>query len=220
MKKLILNLVAFVFAALTLSTVALANETSPSQQMPEYNSSMIYSQPAVELRNSMRKLWEDHITWTHVYIVSSLADLPDSGAIANRLLKNQEDIGNAIKPYYGNDAAMELTKLLKSHIIIATKVVSAAKSGKSNDLAIAQQVWKSNADQIASFLSGANENWSHNELTKMLYGHLALNTDQVVARLKKDWAGDIASYDKGHSHILMFADMLSNGIIDQFPDKF
>ena len=53
---------------------------------------------AVELRMSMRKLWEDHITWTRNYIISSLADLEDTGKVAERLLKNQDDIGVSIQP--------------------------------------------------------------------------------------------------------------------------
>ncbi len=50
--------------------------------------------------------------------------------------------------------------------------------------------------------------------------HLALTTTEVVSRLKKDWAADVEAYDQGHAHMLMFADMLSDGIIKQFPEKF
>jgi len=48
-------------------------------------------------RSAMRKLWEDHITWTRLYIVSVTADLADKDATAQRLLRNQADIGSAIK---------------------------------------------------------------------------------------------------------------------------
>jgi hypothetical protein len=43
---------------------------------------------------------------------------------------------------------------------------------------------------------------------------------EVVSRLKKDWAADINFYDKGHVHMLAFADALTEGIVKQFPDKF
>ena len=78
--------------------------------------------------DAMRKLWEDHITWTRVFIISAAADSPDKAAATERLLQNQVDIGNAIKPYYGDEAGEKLTALLKEHITTAAKVVAAAKA--------------------------------------------------------------------------------------------
>jgi hypothetical protein len=54
----------------------------------------------------------------------------------------------------------------------------------------------------------------------MMREHLDLTTAEVVARLKKDWSGDIAAYDKVHLHILVLADELANGIVAQFPAAF
>ena len=168
----------------------------------------------------MRKLWEDHITYTRNYIISAVADLPDADAIAKRLLKNQDDIGDAIKPYYGDDAGKKLTALLRDHILIATEVVSAAKANDKQKLGDAQKKWSANGKDIAAFLSGANPNWAKKDLEAMLQKHLDLTSGEVVGRLKKDWAADIKSYDAGHVHMLMFADMLTDGIAKQFPDKF
>jgi len=83
-----------------------------------------------------------------------------------------------------------------------------------------QERWKKNADEIAVFLGGANPNWPVQTLKDLLYMHLELTTAEVVSRLKKDWAADIAAYDKGHAHMLMFADALTDGILKQFPKKF
>jgi hypothetical protein len=88
--------------------------------------------PAVgagQLRTDMRKLWEDHVTWTRLYIVSVAAGLPDKDATAQRLLQNQVDIGNPIKPFYGDDAGNKLTALLKEHIMGAVDLLAAAKAG-------------------------------------------------------------------------------------------
>lgn len=172
-------------------------------------------------RNDMRKLWEDHITWTRLYIVSALADLPDKDATTNRLLQNQVDIGNAIKPLYGNAAGAALTGLLRDHILIAADLIAAAKIGDTTGSSRASARWDANADSIAEFLSGANpKHWTPSEMKSMMLEHLSATTAEVVARLTRDWAGDIRAYDNVHSQILGMADMLSSGIISQFPAKF
>ncbi len=177
-------------------------------------------QLAIEVKMGMRKLWEEHITYTRNYIISAVANLPDADVVAKRLLRNQDDIGDAIKPYYGEDAGNKLTTLLRDHIMIATEVVTAAKGGDKNQLSAAQDKWSANGREIAAFLSGANPNWPQKDLEEMLQKHLDLTTGEVVGRLTKNWADDIKSYDEGHAHMLMFADMLTDGIAKQFPDKF
>ena len=176
---------------------------------------------APEFRGDMRKLWEDHVTWTRLYIVSAVADLPDKGAAAQRLLQNQVDIGNAVKPFYGDAAGAKLSALLKDHILIAVELIDAAKAGDAAKKDAAAKRWDANVDDIATFLSGANpKHWPLAEMKKMMHDHLALTTTEVVSRLQKNWAADIAAYDKVHEQILKMADMLSSGIISQFPDKF
>ena len=77
---------------------------------------MLLTKPAVDLKMAMRKLWEDHITWTRNYIISSLSDLEDAQKCAERLLKNQDDIGDAIKPIYGDEAGKTLAALLRDQL--------------------------------------------------------------------------------------------------------
>ena len=173
-----------------------------------------------ELRTAMRKLWEDHITYTRNAIISLLGSLPDVDAVSARLMKNQEDIGNAVKPYYGNDAGTKLTGLLKEHISEAVDVVEDAKAGDKTKLAADQKKWSDNGKQIADFLAAANPNWDKAMLEQMLQKHLDLTTGEVTNRLAKNWTADIKSYDDGHDHMLMFSDTLSDGIVKQFPAKF
>lgn len=178
------------------------------------------TQSAADLRTTMRQLWEDHIGYTRDYIISAVASLDDTSKVAERLLRNQDDIGNAIKPLYGEEAGKKLTALLREHILIAADIVKAAKAGDNEGVAAGQKRWAANADEIASFLSRANPHWSEQSLKDMLYKHLALTTTEVTSRLKKDWNSDIEAYDKGQEHMLMFADALTDGIVQQFPKKF
>jgi hypothetical protein len=179
------------------------------------------SSKRMALHDAMRKLWEDHITWTRVFIISAAGDLPDKATATDRLPQNQIDIGNAIKPYYGDAAGNKLTTLLKEHITTAAEIVGATKAGDKAKQDDATKRWYANADQIADFLSGANpKNWPQAEMRSMMHDHLDLTTKEVVARLHGDWAGDVAAYDSVHQQILHMADGLSMGIINQFPKKF
>lgn len=193
---------------------------APANAMEQKKGTVVYTQSVVDLRNAMRQLWEEHIVYTRGFITSALAGLEDTGKVAERLLRNQDDIGNAIKPIYGEEAGKKLSALLRDHILIAADIVTAAKAGDNDGVAKGQKRWAANADDIAVFLSSANPNWPVQSLKDMLYMHLAFTTTEVVSRLKKDWPADIEAYDKGHAHMLMFADMLTDGIVKQFPKKF
>jgi len=214
LKKLILKL------TILLMIIPLIFNISDAKANEVVSQNQKLSESAVQLKGDLRKLWIDHTIWTRNYIVSALADLEDKDKVLERLLKNQEDIGNAIKPLYGQDAGDKLTALLKDHILIAGKIVDAAKKGDQASVNKHNKEWYQNADDIAKFLSSANPNWKEQDLKDLLYMHLALVTDDVVARIKKDWDGDIIAFDKGEDHIIILADALSEGIIKQFPDKF
>lgn len=175
----------------------------------------------LRLRNDMRKLWEDHVTWTRLAVISLVDGSPDTEATVARLLRNQSDIGSAIKPFYGNAAGATLTQKLREHILIAADLIAAAKAGDQAKVAAEQERWRRNAREIAAFLSRANpRNWKRAVLTAMLYEHLRLTTAEVVARLKGDWNADVASYDRIHLHALGMADALSTGIVKQFQRRF
>jgi hypothetical protein len=179
------------------------------------------SQTELALRNDMRRLWEDHVTWTRLAIISLTTDAPDTEATVGRLLRNQTDIGDAIEPFYGEAAGDELTRLLRDHILIAADLIAAARAGDQAGVADAQSRWTANADDIAGFLASANSrSWKLDEMKTMLHEHLRLTTNEAVARLGGDWAADVAAYDEIHLQALGMADMLSTGIVQQFPRRF
>ena len=175
----------------------------------------------VAFHDAMRKLWEDHITWTRLVIVSVLNGLPDTPTTVARLLQNQADIGNAIKPFYGDTAGNQLTSLLHDHITIAAEILTDAKAGDNTALNDALSRWYDNANQIASFLHSANpKNWSLDTMQQMMKTHLDLTLKEAVTYLKADYQGSSNAYEQVHLEILQMADMLSNGIIDQFHSMF
>ena len=214
-------LLSLILAVVICSGVFAATGSSSSDGPATTLTTTMDSPKEMAFQDTMRKLWEDHIIWTRVFIISAAADLPDKAAATERLLQNQVDMGNAIKPYYGDEAGEKLTTLLKEHITTAAEVVTAAKANDKAKLDDANKRWTANADQIADFLSTANpKNWPQAEMRSMMRDHLTLTTAEAVARLKGDWAADIAAYDKVHEQILKMADMLSMGIVKQHGPKF
>src|SRR5918994_3377684 len=173
-----------------------------------------------ELRISLYNLWVEHIVWTRQYVVAAAADQPDASFAAERLLKNQEDIGNAIKPFYGDQAGNQLTSQLKDHILIAVDLLEAAKAGNSTSVEEIESKWYANADEIASFLSAANPNWTKEDMLNMLNEHLSLTKTEAVARLTGDYATDVTTFDALYKHAISMGDQFTVGIVKQFQEEF
>lgn len=175
---------------------------------------------AFSLTRAMERLWTDHVIWTRLYVIAAVDERPEVEVAAARLLRNQEDIGGAIVPFYGENAGARLTDLLKQHILIAVDLIGAAKSGDRERFATHDRRWADNADEIAAFLSTANGNWPKKVVVDLLSLHLSLTKDEVVARLEHDYRKDADTFDQILTEILTLADALSEGIITQLPEKF
>jgi hypothetical protein len=198
---------------------ATADTSSVSSAAPTPTSSTATMDPTAFHRD-MRTLWEDHVQWTRLFIVSAVAGSPNTDATLARLLQNQTDIGTAVAGFYGTDAGAKLTTLLNGHIATAGDILIAAKAHDDAALTKASAAWYANADEIAAFLAGANPAWPEATLKDMMRGHLDQTLAEATAELTGDYAKSVSEYDHIVTHILDMADALSSGIVTQFPDKF
>lgn len=171
----------------------------------------------MKLRNALRSLWDQHVAWTRMTILSAAEDSPDLELVVNRLLRNATDMANALRPLYGDQNADIFGRLMHDHLTIALQLVNAAKSGDTQAAQNAEKQWYQNADQIAAFLHSINPYIDRTAFQKMLYTHLALTKDEAVQRLNHNYARDIALYDQIESQALEMADMISEAIVKQFP---
>ena len=220
------------FRAIAVGTVLTALAAAPvfpvMAQEASPTSSPTASAPTIsvasDFHDAMRKLWEDHVTWTRLFIVSKATldrDLPDLAPTVQRLLQNQIDIGEAVKPFYGDEAGDRLTELLQEHISTAADLVTAARNANDERVGRLSEAWYANADAIATFLSAANpDNWPEDEMKAMMKEHLDLTLDEATAQIEGRYQRSIEAYDEVHTQILAMADMLSDGIMAQFPDRF
>jgi hypothetical protein len=206
------NLAAFTVMALLLTPIAGCekDEISP-----------LNSSKYIELNNAMHLLWTDHMNWTYATVKAYFHDQESLQPTLERLLQNQQDIGAAIVPYYGQAAGDALASLLTTHIEQAVPVLQAAQAGDQAALDIALSNWHANAKEIANFLSAANpENWPTLELEGMMMHHINTTVTYSVDLLEGDFQGSIENYQHAYDHMMEMAEKLSQGIALQFPDRF
>jgi hypothetical protein len=175
---------------------------------------------AITFKTNMRKLWQDHTIWTRNVIFCLVDDLPGTVQAVKRQLQNQIDIGNAIKPYYGEAAGDQLTELLYTHVNTTTDIIKAAKSSDTAVINEVNKKWFANADEMVKFFHKLNSDWAVGDLKKMINDQMKLTADEATERLKKNYDADVIAYDKVHEGILKMSDTIAEGIIRQFPKKF
>jgi hypothetical protein len=209
----------FTKAISTTTTLLLLLLTGNSQAIPVHHHHDPI--PVRQFENSVRKLWEDHIRYTRSYLVNVTNACGGNDVILERLLKNQEEIGNSIIPFYGEEAGLKLADLLKEHINKVGNIIELIQEDKDLEATIAIQMLRVNGNEIATFLSAANpDQWPLETLQTMLTEHIDFTLNEVRAEIAEDTAGSIVAYDQIHDSTLSMADFISQGIIKQFPDKF
>jgi hypothetical protein len=172
------------------------------------------------LHDQWRSLWEQHAAWTRMTIESAAFGTADLAQTSARLLRSGPDMGAALRPYYGNAIAAGFSKLITDHLLIAIRLVSAAKKGDTAAATQAEKEWYSNADDIAMFLAGINPYWSVPQWKALLYDHLAMTKAEAVATLTGDYQKSVDTYDQIEQEALVMADAISGGIVKQFPWRF
>ncbi|WP_026693869.1 hypothetical protein [Peribacillus kribbensis] len=186
---------------------------------PWSNSSCISKQED-RLKSSMRLVWEQHVYWTRLTIINLAFNLPDVDFTTARLLRNATDMGNLLKPFYGDRIAARFSNLIREHLLIAVEVVKAAKAGNQRAVAATERRWYENGEEIAEFLSRINPFISRDEFQEMFFEHLALTTQEAVLILQKKFQSSIAVFDKIEAEALQMADTITVGIVQQFPRNF
>jgi hypothetical protein len=208
-----------IFSTIALVVITLISDSS-CKQMKDESKTQACAIDAVTLKADMRKLWEDHVIWTRNVILCIADELPGKSQAVKRLLQNQVDIGNLFKLYYGEEIGSRLTKLLFVHINTFAEVAQAAKTNNTLVHDEANKRLVANADEISELLCKVNPNWALTDMKMMMQEHLKITTDEAMQRINKNYDADVIAFDKTNKEILSMADMFTDGIIKQFPEKF
>jgi hypothetical protein len=219
----VLSLVLVALMSAFLTWTLPRNATSTAQPVALTHTHSVVPRTAAQqaFHDKMRKLWEDHVTWTRLAIVTFADGSAGFPATATRLLQNQTDIGDAIAPFYGTAAGKRLSALLHDHITIAVEILQAAKAGDTAAFTDAKNRWYANANDIADFLAKANPKfWPDAMMRDDMRVHLDQTLTEAAHELAGDYTASVTDYEAVHAHILQMADMLSGGIIGAFPNAF
>jgi hypothetical protein len=202
MRKII---TAFVLATMLLTEAAAADPkpTSPG-----------------ELRIAMRRLWDDQLVFTRNFIISTLAMDRDQGPCADYLLQHQTTMADALMPYYGDEASARLAALLRTHAELTAELVRSISAGEIDTLARQRAYWVGNVQEIAAYLATLNPRWKREQLERRLETYLELTMDEIAGRSIRNWEVELAAYERVRAHSTRLADFLSNGIIQQHPERF
>lgn len=178
------------------------------------------SKAEVDFISMNRLLWMEHVNWTRMTIISIVFGLPDLQFVEQRLLRNATDLGNCLRPFYGDKIADRYTVLIKEHLLLAAELVTAATKGDGQKAAEAERQWYRNADDIAEFLSSINPYLGIEEVRQMFYMHLALTKQEAVYMIQKNYQADVEVFDKIEAQALEMSDMIARAIVKQFPGMF
>ncbi len=170
----------------------------------------------INLINTLRKLWMEHVFWTRSFIISTAAGLGDLPYVTRRLLRNPGDFADVLRPLYGADIAGRFSDLFTEHLTIAGSLVNNAKAGNTQAANEDRAKWYANANQIAAFLASINPYWSQAEWQRLLYDHLKITETEAVERLTDQYEKDVALFDAIEDQALMMADYMAAGIRKQF----
>jgi hypothetical protein len=171
-----------------------------------------------DLSNHLRLLWSQSLWWLRSFMVSSLYNLPDLEEVTKRLLSHPEAMAQVFIPFYEQKQVCEWQNLLTHHVKISIDVVTLTKQ----QLSISEKVgeWEANATEIAQFLSSLNPHWSSCDWQRMLHKYLQLLKAQLTYYINHDYIHGVTLFDDLLQHALNIADMMTNGIIKQFPKQF
>lgn len=174
----------------------------------------------IALVNNMRLVWEQHVYWTRMLLLSIAERLNDMNAVTARILQNPNDIANIFANYYSANIARKIAQLLTEHLQIGAELITALRDGKTAEADKLNREWYINADKMADAFSSINPYYSREDLRKMLYTHLELTTQEVAKRLAKNYPADIEAFNKVETEALMMADYFTSGLMRQFPQSF
>ena len=175
----------------------------------------------LETKMALRDMWVEHVFWIRTYVLATHAhDKAQSQVDEKEVLSNAKALASSIAPFYGQQAADGLLKLLAGHwgAVRDYNTATLAKSKPGQDKAIANLT--SNAHEIAKFLSGANPNLPEAAVFALMSAHGGHHVAQINQIAAGDFEAEAATWHAMRLHMLVIADAIADALAKQFPTRF
>lgn len=193
---------------------------SENSKISRQNGPASITASAMTFKADWRKLWADQAFLTRNLIFCIVDGLPGTDHTINRLLRHQEDIGNAIKPFYGEQTGNKLAELLKVHISLTKGMIQETASGHVAALEKLKRVWYANAEQVSTLLCRNNPGLLPATFKTAMNNYLLFTAEEATRRQQQAYDADILVYDRVTTEAFKIADLVTDGITGQFPEKF
>lgn len=172
-------------------------------------------------RTALRGLWQGHIAAVRKVVVAAVAhDVAAEKTAEGEVVANAHQIAGAIEPFYGTAARDKLFQLLAGHYGAVKAYLEASIAKNAGGQQKATDQMSSNAEEISTFLSGANPNWPKSTLMELLQVHAAHHISQIQELIAGDSAAEAKTRQQMSQHMNVIADALADGLAKQFPAKF
>jgi hypothetical protein len=207
-------IITTMLVALAVVAVAgIAASVPPPQQGPQ-------GADEVELRLEMQHLWETHVRDLNDLIGAEINDDPNVAAILDKSLEHVALMAASLAPFYGQDAANSMDQLLRQHEMALYDYVVAAEAGDQAGMQAALADSAQVNSQIAECLSSLNPNWPFDAVKAMFDQHAndAVNVTQLM--VAQNFMAALDALDAAVEHARMTADVMSDGLVAQFPERF
>lgn len=171
----------------------------------------------LNLLNILRKLWTNQAMWIRSFILSTAFETEDLRPVAVELIHSTVQLANVLRPFYGDEIANKLARLLSYHLFVAFQVIDALKRGYPRDIQEQRERWYNTADEIAQFLYEINPNWEKSELQKILYDSENMIVTEAILIFTNQFRESIGEYYSIQEEALKMADFMAYGLFQQFP---
>lgn len=172
-----------------------------------------------ELYSDSKHLWGEHVCYTRNAIISILNETKDVEAVSNRLMKNQEAIGELLYPYHDRNDVDAYTAVLKEHVMLAVKLIGALKANEGVE--DATKAWYDNGEAMLTWMENENPYYWSRIVTKPLWNdHLKYTMTEVTSRIKEEWKDDIEAFDYNHHCMHKWAELYATGIVYNNMEAF
>lgn len=174
-----------------------------------------------ETKAAMRDLWTEHIFWIRNVVLDNAANIAAArDAAEQEVVANAKEIAQTIAPFYGEKASQKLFGLLAGHYGAVKEYSDATVAGNRPRQDAALDHLATNADEIATFLSGANPHLPKDAVRGLIAAHGTHHVLQITQFNERDYVHEGETWEVMKQHVYVIADTLTTALATQFPDKF